>query len=220
MTCVAAGLAAEAASEIFFKKRIRLYDGSTVFSSLLLALLMPLAIPFWMAGLGSFWAAVIGREVFGGLGQNPFLSALVGRAFLQISFPSSLIKQSMMLENGRWAFAAAAAGIVFLFWQKLIFTGPSFFYLAALFLFSLPLDRNLWPVLFGAGGLFSAFFLLTDPAQAPVSALGRRIFAVTAGMMVFVFAKAGLSSASFVFGILTVAVMSPWTDRLVREKHL
>lgn len=65
-------------------------DGSAVVTGLLLALTLPPTTPIWMVALGSFFAIAIARELFGGLGHNIFNPALVGRAFMQVSFPAAM----------------------------------------------------------------------------------------------------------------------------------
>jgi len=66
----------------------RIGDGSALITGLLLALSLPPALPLWMGFLGGVVAIGLGKAVFGGLGQNPFNPALVGRAFLQAAFPT------------------------------------------------------------------------------------------------------------------------------------
>lgn len=65
-------------------------DGSATITGLLLALTLPAGFPLWMTALGSAFAIVFGKQVWGGLGQNVFNPALVGRAFLQASFPVAI----------------------------------------------------------------------------------------------------------------------------------
>ncbi|MDH5324780.1 MAG: RnfABCDGE type electron transport complex subunit D [Gammaproteobacteria bacterium] len=65
-------------------------DGSAVITGLLLGLTLPPALPLWMAALGGIVSIGLGKMLFGGLGCNVFNPALVGRAFLQAAFPSSL----------------------------------------------------------------------------------------------------------------------------------
>lgn len=67
-----------------------LADGSGVLTGLLVGLTLPPPIPLWMAFLGGFVAIALGKQLFGGLGQNLFNPALVGRAFLQAAFPTAL----------------------------------------------------------------------------------------------------------------------------------
>jgi electron transport complex protein RnfD len=67
-----------------------LRDGSAAITGLLLGLTLPPGFPLWMALLGGIIAIGIGKLVFGGLGQNVFNPALIGRAFLQAAFPTAI----------------------------------------------------------------------------------------------------------------------------------
>jgi Na+-translocating ferredoxin:NAD+ oxidoreductase subunit D len=69
------------------KKTISVTDGSALVTGLLLAFNLPSNLPIPIIILGSFAAIVIAKMTFGGLGNNPFNPALVGRVFLLISFP-------------------------------------------------------------------------------------------------------------------------------------
>ncbi|SIP87010.1 electron transport complex protein RnfD [Alkalispirochaeta americana] len=62
-------------------------DGSAVVTGLLLAFNVPASLPLWQMVIGAVVAIGIGKMAFGGIGNNPFNPALVGRAFLLISFP-------------------------------------------------------------------------------------------------------------------------------------
>lgn len=62
-------------------------DGSAFLTGLLLGLNLPPSVPFYVPVLGSFVAIVITKQLFGGLGYNIFNPALIGRAFLLITFP-------------------------------------------------------------------------------------------------------------------------------------
>ncbi|MDB4334947.1 RnfABCDGE type electron transport complex subunit D [bacterium] len=62
-------------------------DGSAIITGLLLAFNVPSALPIWIILIGALVAIGIGKMSFGGLGNNPFNPALVGRVFLLISFP-------------------------------------------------------------------------------------------------------------------------------------
>ena len=67
-----------------------LADGSAVITGLLLGLTLPPGIPMWMAFLGGAFGIGFGKLVWGGLGQNVFNPALIGRAFLQAAFPVAI----------------------------------------------------------------------------------------------------------------------------------
>jgi len=71
-------------------KRGTVADGSAAITGLLLGLTLPPGIPMWMAALGGVFGIGVGKLLFGGLGYNVFNPALLGRAFLQATFPAAL----------------------------------------------------------------------------------------------------------------------------------
>ena len=73
--------------KFLLKKEPTLRDGSAIVTGVLLAFNMPTNIPVWILFLGAIVAIGIGKMTFGGLGNNPFNPALVGRVFMLISFP-------------------------------------------------------------------------------------------------------------------------------------
>ncbi len=73
-----------------FKKDPSVADGSAAVTGLLLAFNLPATLPGWMVVLGSFIAIAVAKMSFGGLGNNPFNPALVGRVFLLVSFPAAM----------------------------------------------------------------------------------------------------------------------------------
>ena len=85
-TCVATCLVTEALCRLAMKRENTLGDLSAVVTGLLLALNLPAGLPLWMAVVGSVFAIGVAKQVFGGLGMNPFNPALAARAFMLISF--------------------------------------------------------------------------------------------------------------------------------------
>lgn len=71
----------------FTSYKINYMDGSALLTGILLAMNVPANSPWWMLLIGSIVAVVLGKQVFGGLGQNIFNPALVARVFLLVSFP-------------------------------------------------------------------------------------------------------------------------------------
>ena len=84
--CVSTCLATEALCRIAMKRDNTIGDLSAIVTGLLLALNLPAGLPLWMAVVGSVFAIGIAKQVFGGLGMNPFNPALAARAFMLISF--------------------------------------------------------------------------------------------------------------------------------------
>ncbi len=74
-------------AKFILKQQPTIGDCSAIVTGLLLALNLPSNLPLWIVIIGALVAIGVGKMTFGGLGQNPFNPALVGRVFLLISFP-------------------------------------------------------------------------------------------------------------------------------------
>ena len=72
------------------KTKVSISDGSAALTGLLLAMNLPSNLPWWMVIIGSMAAIGLGKMCYGGLGNNLFNPALVGRVFLLISFPAAM----------------------------------------------------------------------------------------------------------------------------------
>ena len=64
-----------------------LLDGSALVTAWLLALALPPLAPWWLIVIGTLFAIIIAKQLYGGLGYNPFNPAMIGYAVLLISFP-------------------------------------------------------------------------------------------------------------------------------------
>ena len=88
--CIASCVASEWIFEKIVHKKSTITDFSAVLTGLLLALNLPYTLPIWQAVLGSVFAIVIVKMLFGGLGQNFMNPALGARCFLLVSFASTM----------------------------------------------------------------------------------------------------------------------------------
>ncbi|MBN2793104.1 MAG: RnfABCDGE type electron transport complex subunit D [Desulfuromonadales bacterium] len=84
-------------------------DGSAALTGILLALNLPPSSPWWMSLLGAAIAILIGKQVYGGLGYNPFNPALVARVVLLISFPVQMTSWTAPAPIGSGVDAVTAA---------------------------------------------------------------------------------------------------------------
>ena len=75
-------------------------DGSAILTGVVLGLCLPPGIALWIAFMGGVAGIGLGKLVFGGLGQNLFNPALVGRAFLQAAFPTALTTWAVRSDLG------------------------------------------------------------------------------------------------------------------------
>lgn len=86
VVCVGTAVAAEFIYEKLMHKKVTIHDYSAALTGLLLALNLPPKATWWMSALGSIFAIVVVKQIFGGLGQNFMNPALAARCFLLISF--------------------------------------------------------------------------------------------------------------------------------------
>lgn len=87
---VIACVAFEYLSRRIMKRHNTISDLSAVVTGLLLAFNVPATMPVWMVIIGDFFAIVIAKQFFGGIGQNFVNPALIGRIVLMSSFPSKM----------------------------------------------------------------------------------------------------------------------------------
>jgi electron transport complex protein RnfD len=85
--CILTSVLSEYIFQKSLKKTVTVNDGSAFLTGLLLGLNLPPSVPFYIPVTGSIVAVIITKQLFGGLGYNIFNPALIGRAFLLISFP-------------------------------------------------------------------------------------------------------------------------------------
>lgn len=87
LVSTASAVAAEYAWQKIARKPVRINDFSALVTGLILGLNLPATAPWWMAMLGSFFAIMIVKQLFGGLGDNFLNPALAARAVLLASWP-------------------------------------------------------------------------------------------------------------------------------------
>ncbi|NLK00429.1 MAG: RnfABCDGE type electron transport complex subunit D [Clostridia bacterium] len=90
ITCVVAAVLSEVVAVKLQNKPNTIDDYSAVLTGLLLAFCLPPGLPLWMAAVGSASAIIVAKHLFGGLGQNIFNPAHVGRAILLASWPVAM----------------------------------------------------------------------------------------------------------------------------------
>lgn len=85
------------------KKDVLFYlsDYSAVVTATLLALALPPYAPWWLIATGCFFAIVVAKHLYGGLGFNPFNPAMVGYVVLLISFPVDMIQWKTAVVSGQ-----------------------------------------------------------------------------------------------------------------------
>lgn len=81
-------------SELFVnllrKQKPTVIDLSCIITGLLFAYTLPPRLPLWIVAIGVSFGIIFGKQIYGGLGFNPFNPALIGRAFVHIAFPQNM----------------------------------------------------------------------------------------------------------------------------------
>ncbi len=90
ITAIAASVSAEYLYCFFMKKPIPTNDLSAVVTGLLLGLNLPPSIPLWMTVAGSYFAIIIVKQLYGGLGKNFMNPALTARCFMLIAWAGAM----------------------------------------------------------------------------------------------------------------------------------
>lgn len=204
---------AETGIRRLFKKRGTLDEGSAVVTALLFALLLPPNVPSWKVFLGISFGIVFGKEIFGGLGQNPFHPALAGYAFFLATFSLGPDLSQTPSWEGREkieAFLLLLGGLLLLT-RRLIYWEIPLLYWGSLVLAGRGGGPFPSEMLFSRGILLAGFFFVTDPVTTPLSRAGQRWFALGAGLLT-VF----LSMSS---GILLMNALTPRIDDLLGPRR-
>lgn len=184
LICLVSAIAFEFLTAKLFRKKENLRNGETVLAAVLFALLMPSRCPSEAVILGIFMALVAGKELWGGTGSYLLHPLLLARVFLQLCFPQ-LMAEPMLLTGGgnMGVLAAVGLGGIFLLKQRQGYREtPVLFTLAVVASAALRGSREM-SFAFLSGVLFTAFFILADPAAMPLTRRGTIFFVLGAALL-------------------------------------
>ena len=209
-----------------------LKDNSALLTGLLLAVSIPPLAPWWTVVLGTVFAVIIAKQLYGGLGQNPFNPAMIGYVVLLISFPVQMTSwlppheiavniPGFILAGAGWQWVNLAwlAGGVWLLWQKAIRWHIPLSFLVTLalcatlgWLFSPETLASPQIHLLSGATMLGAFFILTDPVTASTTNRGRLIFGALAGLLVWLIRSFGGYPDGVAFAVLLANITVPLID--------
>ena len=215
-----------------FKKKIEIGGVHSIWIGALLAFLLPPTAPSWIVILGVFIAVVIGKEIFGGLGQNLFHPTLVAYATLLTLFPSEMTSDvqtvfpttsqfflggpSEILGGANLSAIVVSGGI--LMSQKWISWREPLIYLAVVFGSTLLMDGDLGQDIFTGSIFLCAFFFVTDSVTIPVTKQGRALFSIEAGLLTAMFHLWMNPQKAMASSILLMNALVPLIDRLTKPQ--
>ena len=249
LTAIAGAVLTEYIFQKIRNKKITIKDGSAVVTGLLLALTLPPSIPLWTAFFGSVVAIGLGKQVFGGIGQNPFNPALVGRAFLTAAYPvlmttwtvdgvSSATPLSKMKMDGiatdSWnlfvgqiggslgetSALALLLGFAFLLYKGYVNWRIPLAMVGTVFLGTFAFGADPIFHLFAGGLMIGALYMATDMVSSPTTKLGRWIFGIGAGLLVVIIRLWGGYPEGVMYSILLMNTAVPLINRYTRPRSL
>lgn len=240
-------------TEHLFKKArgqsASLNDGSAVVTGILLALVLPPSFPLWAVLVGSAVAIGLGKEVFGGLGHNPFNPALVGRAFLLAAYPVlmttwtvdgqttatplNLMKMeeistdywNLFIGNiggciGETSAFALLIGAAYLIYKGYMSWRIPASMIGSVLILTFVLGQDPVFHLFAGGLIIGALFMATDMVTSPVTKRGRWIFGTGTGLIIVIIRLWGGYPEGVMYAILLMNTTVPLLDRYTRPRSL
>ena len=90
LAAVFTSVLAETLYQFFNNVPITVKDGSAVVTGLLIALCLPVSVPIWMPVIGSLFAIIVVKQLFGGIGKNVVNPAIAARVFLFLAWPEQM----------------------------------------------------------------------------------------------------------------------------------
>jgi Na+-translocating ferredoxin:NAD+ oxidoreductase subunit D len=222
----------------------RLGDLSAPIAGLILALMLPPSLPLWMGFVAAFLAIVVAKQTFGGLGENIFNPALVGRGLLMLSFPAYMLNwlQPGTMESGQMPLVAGSAGYVDLLMGTTAgwigstaaiapILGGAFLFLRGRVRWETPaafvvgmgaivLLQGQDPIfhLLAAGTPFVIFFIVTDSVTTPITQRGLLIWGLMAGVLAGLMRVMSSYPEGTIFAVLLMNALTPLFDTYVRPK--
>lgn len=248
IVCVACCVGFEALFNAITKKEQTVGDLSSAVTGLLLALNLPANVPVWQCVVGSLFAIVIVKCLFGGIGCNLVNPAITARVFMLVAFESMAVSafpvdsvasatplsseqlpdlMTMFLGNyggsiGETCTLALVIGGVYLLCRKVITWHIPVVFIGTVFVFSLfvtGFDVNTALSLTMAGGVFiGAIFMATDYVTSPFTAWGKVIFGLGAGLITCLIRYFGMYPEGVSFAILFMNILTPYINSWTRHK--
>lgn len=230
---IISALVSEAIYQKASGRKITITDGSAVITGIILVFLLLPRVPLWLPIIGSAFAIVFAKQLFGGLGYYYVNPALVGWAFLRFIFPhyttitvpTPLPLINLLLGNTSGHLGYTSTILFFINGYILLITKVIDYripisYLGTVIILSLVLPFTTPPLFFLLSGnlLLGAFFIATDYVTTPVTKLGQWAFGIGCGILTIVIRTWISFSDGVYYSILLMNLLTPLIDRYTRPK--
>ncbi len=246
---VAACVGFEFLYEKALKQPITIGDFSAVVTGILLAFNFPSTLPLWTAVIGAFFAIVIVKQLFGGIGYNFANPAIVARIVLGLSYtglmttwvfpdatasatPLAMYRAGEAVNYmdmfigktggvlGETSAVALLIGFVYLVVRKVITPTIPVTYVATVAVMSVVLGVDPVVYILGGGLLLGAIFMATDYTTSPYTMKGQIIYGIGLGVITVIIRKYGSMTEGVSYAILLMNLVVPYINRATRQKPL
>jgi electron transport complex protein RnfD len=244
-TCVIVCVAAEWLFELICKRDVTVRDLSAVVTGMILGCNLPVNIPLWQAAIGSIFAIVVVKQLFGGIGCNFANPAITARIMMTLSFASAMSDFSSKADAvssatplsggvmpsyldlflgkhggslGETCALAILIGGVYLIVRRVIDWQTPVAFIGTVFLFSLVLGENALVAILTGGVMFGAVFMATDYSTTPHTKWGKVIFGVGCGLITVLIRVFGSYPEGVSFAILFMNILTPYIGNWTRKK--
>ena len=238
LVTVASAVLTEYIYEKLMHKKNTIQDFSAVVTGLLLALNLPPTAPLWMGALGSIFAILIVKQLFGGLGQNFMNPALGARCFLLISFtgrmtnfvydgisgatPLAIIRSNVQSGNALLSgvntmdmLDGNIGGTIGETSVLAIMAGAMLLIVNGIGFFN---SDYIVAELCGGGIMLGAWFMATDYVTAPITKTGQIVYGVVLGILTGIFRLFGGSAEGVSYAIIIGNLLVPLIERVTLPK--
>ena len=231
LLAVGAACGSEYLLHFMFRSGKHRLNGNAALIGALFAFLLPPEIPSWAVLIGATGAVLIGRELFGGLGENLFHPSLFAYVFVQGIVPfqeAGLSEASFGINHfflgagfgllGDSSMFALLIGVFYVWFRKWLSWEMPVLFLLVFTLVSHGLSRSIAQELFRSAIFLVAFFFVTDFATTPITRKGRLVFAAAAGVLAAFFQMWAGTFVSMAGSVLVMNASVPLLDRLANSR--
>ncbi len=246
--CVICCVGFEALFNIATKREQTIADCSAAVTGLLLALNLPANVPLWQCAVGSLFAIIVVKCLFGGIGNNLVNPAITARVFMLVAFGSmavtafpvdavagatplaseempSLLVLFLGKHGGAIGETCAAAlliGGIYLLVRRVITWHVPVVFIGTVFVFSLFMEGfdavTALSLVLSGGLLIGAIFMATDYVTSPATPWGKVIYALGAGLLTCLIRYFGNYPEGVSFAILFMNILTPYISKWTARK--
>ena len=214
------GVLAEYVCQVAMRQPYRAADGHGALMGLLVALLMPPTVPWWVLVLGVIFAIFLGKQIFGGMGGYPMHPAVVGWLILLLSWPHTLYPVGMasiaapttaaIITTGVGGMALWLMGYI----RLPITVGVLLGVALSTLLFQSRLDGGVAEQILSGHVVLAAFYLATDSTCSPANKIAMWIHGLAMGFMIMLVRAYGVWPDAVPFAVLLINAINPLLDRI------